>query len=493
MSGSWSNAANWSAANVPNTPAESAVLGLAGAYTTTFDLGGTTEVQSISITNPLATLLVAGPNTSTSRTLLVDSDVVNQGTIRIGRGDGSGLATMRFTQYASITGTGSIVLEEQGGAVLACTNFTHVTLGAGQKVSGAGTLAAPPVWGFRVHGWISADVPGSELRVENAYLEPGAVVQAVNGGILRFIEGLNGPGRTVQALANSELVLAGPLDCTSGAVCTADGGTVTLDQGYSDGQLLRSINGGKIRVKAGSHGTIRGSVDGLLLVEAPASDTSTTTVNLDLHTGYDTSHIIRVMGGPGSGDAVVELGGFGGYTGLLGSGELRLEEAEDTVLSVYRDSTIEPDYRLTGIGLVVGNGDAVLNNFGTVAPGLPLGTLDCRVLNQGSTGAIEIELGGEDSSLRDRIVNGGTRPLALGRRPRGKAGERVYPSAVHRLRGDRRAVHRNVRIAPFPEAPQRRHAGPVRGRRGPHRVRRPRLRRLGLRGSRGLHRVCRGI
>ena len=175
--GLWSVASNWSPADVPNSLTESAVLGnLGGDYAVTCDIS--TTILGLTVQSD-ALLEING-----GQLLGVDAGgVLNNGHIFINR-TGSGSNTIvQSTMPMSILGTGLIELNSQAldlnDASLQAQAGAELTIGAGQTVSGSGTMAGPVV----LLGVVDADRDGRDLRVIGTVdMTGGGTLQGTNNG-----------------------------------------------------------------------------------------------------------------------------------------------------------------------------------------------------------------------------------------------------------------------------------------------------------------------
>ncbi|MBO6513201.1 MAG: hypothetical protein JJ974_04475 [Phycisphaerales bacterium] len=206
VDGNWNLATNWLGADVPDTVAEDAVLGLVGSYlvsvTNNFTHGG------LSVTNPDATLTLA----SIFHTL--SGDLLNGGTIIINTNASVFNSHLAFNSDAQISGNGVITLNGAGNGddaqIIANAPFT-VTHGADHTIHGAGRISGL----MHNDGTILADSIVGALELNGTLTQsPTATAGAASGGKL--------------SLNNGSLTTGGSFDTEPGSVVEVSGGTVTI-------------------------------------------------------------------------------------------------------------------------------------------------------------------------------------------------------------------------------------------------------------------------
>lgn len=313
IDGNWNDAANWNPADVPNGIGEDAILGLIGAYTVITTTSY--NISAMSITNPMATLSLGSNITHT-----LNSNLFNDGNIIVNAPGTVFNSHLSFAVDATISGTGSILLNAQSDpldAQILANSFT-LTHSNGHTIHGSGHLAGNMINNAEI---IADDPGGAGLR------------------------------------------LAGTLTQGIGGTAGADAGTLLLGNGSeTTGGELFAINGGKIQIgsTAATIGNIINSGDlnipgkgWFLLLNGDVQNDGTITINsdnavLNAHLRFDAnatiggSGAIRMeLGGTETADAQLFTGGV--FTGIIGA-----------------DQTVE------GAGQIDGRNGGNIVNFGTV-------------------------------------------------------------------------------------------------------------------------------
>ncbi|MCC6679117.1 MAG: hypothetical protein IT436_18485 [Phycisphaerales bacterium] len=382
VSGDWGVASNWTPAVVPHGPGVEARLELLGPYTVSFG-GVAYAVGRYTASNPEAVLRMdPPPGDSTEPTLLsVFGHMTNDGLIRLA-GDPAREAGVRIQVNGvgySLMGSGELRMEEAGDTEIVLMGAGDFLHGAGHSITGEGTIQGS-VLTFINEGLISADRPGGltfSARAENR-----AVMRAVGAGTL---------------------VLSGDRITQTGAgVIEADGAPVVFSPGEVWGGTVRSINGGRVEIAAGSSAEVSDVTAAGEWVILPSPTVAFTT--LHVRYGLTNDGLIRVTGRSSTMNntrlEMLDAGVIGG------TGEIRLEEAGDTELFLSRDQgavTNGAGHTISGVGMIHSAG-MELRNAGILAPGAPLGTLllYSRAVME-PTSVVKIELGGDAPEQRDHL------------------------------------------------------------------------------------------
>lgn len=354
VDGDWSTAANWLGADVPDSPAEDAVLGLAGSYlvtiTNNFTHGG------ISITNPNATLSLG----SIFHTL--NGDLVNQGTIIINTNASIFNSHLAFNTDANISGNGIITLNGANGAddaqIIANDPFT-VTHGAAHTINGAGRISGNMI----NDGLISADSLAGPLQLN------GVLTQSVSGQTGADL------GGTLE-LMNGSITTGGTLYTTSGSVIEVGGTAATIGGITLSGDLNIPGNGRFLDVNDDIVN------EGNIFVNSNA-----TVFN---------AHIRFIADATIGGTSKIVMNTAGG------------DIADAQILTeVGVTGTIGPDQLVQGSGLITGATDGLIINTGTINGDDPLGGLGLAGNHQGTSGVYRSDNG--TILLRNGLVlDGGT-------------------------------------------------------------------------------------
>ncbi|MBK7403096.1 MAG: hypothetical protein IPJ41_00335 [Phycisphaerales bacterium] len=146
VNGGWNASGNWNPMNVPDSPAESAVLGLSGAYTVTLDLSPT--IANLQITNPDTVLRIDAGRVLT----LGGTTLTNRGLILINPQNSGADALLVISSAISLGGDGEIWLQtnHENSQVAGAGTLTN---GASHTIRGIGYVTA----GLANHGLVSAD------------------------------------------------------------------------------------------------------------------------------------------------------------------------------------------------------------------------------------------------------------------------------------------------------------------------------------------------
>jgi hypothetical protein len=355
VSGQWTVASNWNPANVPDTQTEFATLGLGAPYTVTINASESIAIRGLTISNTAAVLQLAGPSTSADTALRVYGDSVgNNGTILLTAGAGTGDCRLYFATSCLMSGTGKVRLEEAGDAVITVPAGVTFTNGGGHRLLGTGRVAASGT--FNNQGTIGTELAADVWTIDTAMSQ------------------------------------------TASGIVRADRGVVQINGGSIAGGTMTSTLGGYVEVQSGTIGTILNS--GELRIAGP-----TTSAHSSLVLGSITNNgQIRAMQGTGSGDARVQ---FTSNVSVAGSGQILLEEATDSVVTVSAGSTatIGPSQRVGGVGTITPTGTGKLVMNGTFQPGLPVGTLrfsGTGTVQFGTSARLDIEYVG---AQHDQIVS----------------------------------------------------------------------------------------
>jgi hypothetical protein len=227
--GTWNVPANWLTGNVPDTAAESAVLGtLVNPYTVNL----TTSATIFDLTIESGNLLNINNNTSLT---LVGTLADNLGTVVVNSNSGGNVTALIPRNGVVLAGTGEVRLNATSG-VLDRAQLYNQQAGAGSftndidhVIRGSGNI----YYSLVNFGTISADVSGQILQLWQGTKTNNGLMQATGGGVLQ----INGD----------------TINQTGGGLLRADGGTVGIINGTSIvGGTVQAINGGLIHLYAGN-------------------------------------------------------------------------------------------------------------------------------------------------------------------------------------------------------------------------------------------------
>ncbi len=311
VSGDWNNSANWVGASIPDTIGEDAVLGFVNAYTV--DTFANLTIGGLSITNSLATL-----NIGSNRTLTLNDNLLNNGLMVINPTGTPFNAHLSFAADATISGTGTIVLNalsEPNDAQITSNGFT-ITHANGHTIGGSGNI-----FGTMLNsGNIVADDPaGAGLRLA------GTLTQTANGNI-----GANA----------GKLLLGNGSITTGGTMSTINGGLIEVQNTATIGNIT---NAGNLGIPGQGW---------FLLLNDNIVNNGTITINsngavFNAHLRFD---VEATLGGSGS---VVMVS-----NGDLGDAQILTDGAFN--------GTIGTNQVVEGSGLITGANDGTIVNLGTI-------------------------------------------------------------------------------------------------------------------------------
>lgn len=342
--GTWNVPQNWSPQIVPSTTSQIASVLLPGVYTVSLDAAP--SILSLQIANTSATLVVPG-----TRSLSVTGGIANDGTIVISSDGAANTGLVRFSQTASLSGSGSVILNAHGGDITTARLYVPgpsvtITHGAGHTIRGCGRLAAPMV----NNGTVLADSAVGMLDIYHYDMLNNSVLGAASPGILQL----------------NSLTVTQP----SGGLIQAGTGIVRFSGSTVVGGSLASDAGGYFQSVAGSSSTLSDlAVAGQVIVPALSTlqiggagitNNGTITVNSD---GAANTALFRFsQSGSLEGVGAVVLSA---HPGLLSSARL---DAPAAGLTVAHGA----GHTIRGCGRVA----ATIVNHGTILADSPSGTLE---------------------------------------------------------------------------------------------------------------------
>lgn len=233
VNGVWSNAANWSPSDVPNSPPEKAVLAGAGVYTVALDIPA--QLVGVDIINPNSTLAMNPGSVLAIGTANTNTGLSNSGLLVINATGAAALTQLRFPVATTISGTGLIRLNANAGVLDSAFispdfggSWTHA---AGHTIAGAGRLYGP----FSNAGTILADAPGRVLQIAGDTANTGSITATT--GILELAQGARlvggslgaNPGtfvRIADFAGLASMQVGGQVDLSAGSVLEL-GGSIT--------------------------------------------------------------------------------------------------------------------------------------------------------------------------------------------------------------------------------------------------------------------------
>ncbi len=360
LDGAWTDAGCWQGFEVPDTPTECAGFPVDASGTVT--LSTEIEIGGLTIVSEDLLLALAAPNGNLD---VVDGDVFNDATIRVGDADGDS-HRLHFSGAGTkiLGGVGRVELHPVVGDVssagVSAAAQIRIAHGEDHQIRGGGTIEAD----MDNDGILLATLSTTPLRID------GEIVQGGTGRIT------GGNGATAQ-LASGTRVEGGRLNSFGGGRILVPGGAVNIVDVEIDG--IFDIEGGgitQVLIEPGgitNNGTIRINPDG----------TATACVLRCADTFVDVTI---------EGDGSIELGG----TTESGVVAAALGANSNSSLTLGAGQTLRGTGALT-IGDIVNDGLLVPDQL-EVAAGV--------TLTQSGIGTLRIEIAGPGDF--GRIINNGT-------------------------------------------------------------------------------------
>ncbi|MCB2153288.1 hypothetical protein KQI84_00250 [bacterium] len=296
----WSNAASWDVATVPDNDAST-------TYSVKID-DGSTGTNSVVTLNQNATIIDLTVDSgdeltfSNGNTLTVDgsTSVTNNGTISLG--GSSSITALVLADDTLLTGSGELVLNNQTNDRLRIADSSagiqdRIIHDTDHTIRGTGTIDSSGVFGwteFVNRGLIRADA-STRLRFSpglNIFSDDGGRLEATGSGGLEFNGGYYMNFGNVEIQDNSVLYLSGSTTFSTGTLTTQGTGTIETESGSRTFQ--RMTLAGTLNHNNADYITVFDEMtnDGLWNVKGSSSATEITI--------YDTAEIL------GSGEIVLE-------------------------------------------------------------------------------------------------------------------------------------------------------------------------------------------
>ncbi|MEZ6235478.1 MAG: GC-type dockerin domain-anchored protein [Phycisphaerales bacterium] len=352
-SGAWGSAANWSPMNVPDNAGEDAILGGGSAYTVS--LSGPPAINpnigSLSITNPMAELLVEGGRTIT----LNSAASTNNGIVSVNPAGSGAAGVIALAGPVTLGGTGEVQLRT-GGGFSRLSGLGSLANGASHTIRGVGQFTLPSM----NLGLIAAD---SSLFVAGT-------------NSLQFTNAANCANMgTLASRSASTLDLLGmQVDQTGGGQLLLDGGIIQTSGSSIVGGQINTTGSGTFQTIAGTT-----SFSGVA-VNAPVRIAGGTTVSA-AGSGISNNNVIA-MNDTGAGAAATLRFDADGTLG--GTGEVRMQTGGAfTQMNTGTNITMTNGAAHTIRG--VGNVNARLVNQGTVRADASVAVVGTELLLQTST------------------------------------------------------------------------------------------------------------
>jgi RHS repeat-associated protein len=421
--GLWSTANNWSSGSVPGNGDDAVIT---GNVSVTHSSGSDT-INTLTLGTG-ATLQITGASTINLQGA-VGPQVTNDGTIDIGSSDGSTSGLLLFSSTpSSISGTGTINLENNGANVLEPNSADTLTIGSGQTVDAVNgqigysggilinqaTITTSAASGATVvvnlggsggsgsnSGTISAT--SGNLTVFGAFTNTGTI-SITGGGTLTLGDG------STDAWTNTGIIsTTSSTVLLAGAITQAGIGTLNRDSGSSI-YLTGSLTGGlSLSTATGSWyldgGTLSGALtaSGGSVLYGTAGGGTLNDVSLDATDALDlqtvNSATVHVTNNLTLASTTLNVGNSGGTTygqmyfdsltdNLNGTGTINLGSSSSNVLEAGSGDTltIASGISINATGGTIGYFPGVLKNQGTITTSAASGV------------TVTVYLGGNDGS-----------------------------------------------------------------------------------------------
>jgi hypothetical protein len=335
LGGSWNAPLNWLPLDVPDTPAERALIVLPGVFAVTLDKS--VDVGGLILTGPGAALHIMS-----GQALGVHADILNHQVIVVNADAGNDPAVLEYEADAHLGGMGQLILNAHaakgGTATLRSAPGAVVWHDNNHTVRGSGVIAGRLV----NNSLIVADVAGGALNIQ-ATVTNNATIRATGGAAM--------------------FIFSQPLTQGPEGRLHADGGDITLN--------LTSITGGTIEAAPGS----------LVRVDLATSVLTDVTIEGDLRIASAQAVVVRGSGIANNGVITVNETASTIFTAvqfdingtLGGTGSLLLNANITNLDSAVLRSSARTASIVNGVTHTVrGRGRIVppFDNAGGVAPGV---------------------------------------------------------------------------------------------------------------------------
>ncbi len=193
----WSDAANWTPNDVPDTASENAIIGPGGAFTVSLDGSFTVGDLTIGVDDQL--------DQQNSRDFTVEGSLItNDGLYRM-LDVGSVTDLIIASSQVNLSGSGELQMSNSGNNRIFGSSASNLLVnGVGHTISGGGSLGSSAL-SVTNNGLIRASVGTLTIDPGAGEITNQATMEA-NGGVLSLRNGIfNNMGGTIQALGGSEV------------------------------------------------------------------------------------------------------------------------------------------------------------------------------------------------------------------------------------------------------------------------------------------------
>ena len=242
-------------------------------------------------------------------------------------------ATLNFSGSQTLSGTGSVILNNWGSsAQLNTSNSDVLTQAAGHTISGYGQINAA----LTNQGLVNANVNGQTLSLATNPMTNAATMEATNGGVLSVETTVNNAGGTI--LADGGNVQFNGNAVVVGGTLTSTGTSYLSATGSSNMSAVTLSNGSLFNIPGGRSVTVTNGItnNGTILVNSNRAGGAALNFN-----GSQTLS--------GTGSVILNLAGGGATLNTANSGDVLTQAAGHTI---------------SGMGTI----NAALNNQGWSTP-----------------------------------------------------------------------------------------------------------------------------
>jgi fibronectin-binding autotransporter adhesin len=341
--------------------------------------------------------------------------LTNNGTITINPQAGGNGTNVDFTNGTTLSGSGTIVLN--GVTSHAQINGT-LTQSSAHTIEGFGLISAL----FTNNGTVNANVSGQELEVSGPTTTNNSLMEATNGGLLRFDNIVTSPS-TINNAGGTISAVGGPVDfigvtLNGGTISSSNSNVITADNSdfgtgitITTGSQVNLDNNNALDVTGGTltnNGTItinpQAGGNGTLLTFT-ADTLLTGTGSIVLHSGGGNAQINTSSTVTLTQASTHTISGFGEINATLINKGTVDANASGQTLSVNGPTTNDGLLEATGAGTLAINGAVTLGAGGQVTAGI------ISAINVNPSGSVALDgtaLSNSGSVTVAGSVSGGT-------------------------------------------------------------------------------------
>lgn len=393
--GAWSTAGNWNPLNVPDLNAETAVIGLAGAYTVT--LSGSASPGRVELLNANVTLEIA----NAAALNITDTAFINNGLVRVGNGAGFNFTPVRYQIVGTLEGSGTLRLDANTNLDTAFLEAAAVngliTHKSPHTIAGSGRL-----YGAIINqSLIRADAPGRVLENRGTLTQTGA-------GLIQCTTGVFGLGNGASLIGGS---ISGPGTWQASGSSALDGVLIAANGVIIDNSTLRVRAGGVVNNATIDVNNATSFNFTRLRAEVPTTLSGSGAVNLRSNTNLDTAMIDADPAASIINQATHSITGSGRiYAPMTNRGVIR-GTVPGRALEIRSAVTQEGNGRIVGdnADASIGNGAVISGGrFATIGTGRVRATGSPTVSGVENLGVMQVDNNSALQLLSAGIENNGT-------------------------------------------------------------------------------------